>query len=283
MNMRTSSRGNQWIVWLSEVLAALLVYVVASQILYGAVSWDVLDPSRYRLAAPLVVLLVYFAWKTRWDGIVREVEVKVEAEVEVEAKAEVKAEAEAETEAEAKAKAKADHQISSPPPQPPPQPSPQPQPQPPPPVLFIPVRSQASGSRETGAAIYARARLMPHREIPDFGTDGMYLDLLGDAAAKGHLPALTKLGEYAMRRGTWVEAYFWMWQARRNGMGNLSNVMREIRRNWIWAGTPDEAENVHPLFSREAGLIARALIGRDSRHGAVAARDYLQSHHPEFL
>ena len=52
---------------------------------------------------------------------------------------------------------------------------------------------------EDAEELWSKARAMPHGFIPDFQTDGEYLDLLCRAAKLGHLEAMKKLGEYAAR------------------------------------------------------------------------------------
>jgi len=134
-----------------------------------------------------------------------------------------------------------------------------------------------------GREKYARARMLPHQPIPDYETDEEYLDLLGDSAALGYHRALAKLGEYAMRRSAWVEAYFWMWQARRAGAAYVGKTLCNLRRYWTDEGYPSQSSNVHDLFSLDQGSIARALISIDSKHDVFAAKEYLRDHHPEFL
>jgi len=90
-------------------------------------------------------------------------------------------------------------------------------------------------------------------------------------------------GEYAMRRGAWVEACYWIWRAQHGGMCGLAPVMREIRKNWSLDGFPDEAENVNPIFTPEAGSIGRVLLHIDSGHEAATAREFLKACYPEFF
>lgn len=137
--------------------------------------------------------------------------------------------------------------------------------------------------QESGEKLYKRARTLRHQPIPDFTIDRRYLDLLGKSATKGYAPALAKLGEYAMRRAAWVEAYYWMSQAVRHGLPNGSDVLREIAMRWTLDGYPDEVENVTPLFSEEAGSIGRALLNVNVGHDVESAREFLKAHHPEFL
>jgi len=124
---------------------------------------------------------------------------------------------------------------------------------------------------------------MAHQEIPDFEMDGEYLELLGKAAAAGYARAYAKLGDYAMRRCAWVEAYYWMWRTKRSGMTNLEPVLREIRQNWAQDGFPDQEDNVNDLFTEESGSIGRALLSIASGHDAAAAKEFLRANHPEFL
>jgi len=124
---------------------------------------------------------------------------------------------------------------------------------------------------------------MKHRAIPDFRMDGPYLELLGRSAEKGYAPALAKLGEYAVRRCAWVEAYYWMKRAQRNGMHGLSPTLRAIRNGWAADGFPRQSSNVNKLFTEEAGRLGRALLRLDSGHEAAKAREFLKANHPEFL
>lgn len=134
-----------------------------------------------------------------------------------------------------------------------------------------------------GEYLFLKAQGVPHQVVPDYDTDGLYLDILREAANKGYGPAAAKLGEYAMRRAVWIEAYYWMSMASRMGMENLTNVMREIRMNWVLAGHPDEEDNVNPLFPLETGSIGRALLHLDSGYRASDAREFLKTYYPEYL
>jgi len=141
----------------------------------------------------------------------------------------------------------------------------------------------ASTSSLSGEELFDQARALPHQQIPDFGVDGEYLGLLGRSAAKGYAPALAKLGEYAMRRAAWVEAYYWMKLAQRSGMHGLSPTLREIRKCWSLDGFPIQSSNVNKLFTREAGSIGRALLHVDSGQDAAKAKEFLKASHPEFV
>jgi len=150
-------------------------------------------------------------------------------------------------------------------------------------MAFWPDLGYSASDGTDGEAIYQRAYAMPHHVIPNFDTDDLYLELLGKSANAGYAPAQVLLGTYAMRRATWVEAYYWMSAAKRQGMKNLTNVMREIRANWSKDGFPDEADNVNPLFTAEAGSLGRALLHVDSGREKARAREFLKVNHPEFL
>lgn len=145
-----------------------------------------------------------------------------------------------------------------------------------------PVMEPVSG---TGEAEYAQARQIPHREVPDYSQtdDNRYLELLGRSAACGYAPALAKLGEYASRRGAWVEAYYWTWLARRAGKRDLDQVLRRIRLSWATEGYSSERGNVHRLFSSEDGSVGRALLDIDSGRDVSLARKYLQENRPDLL
>jgi len=143
--------------------------------------------------------------------------------------------------------------------------------------------NEAEDLSQPGAEDYLRARAMMHQEIPDFRVDGLYLDLLAASAEKGYAPAMAKLGDYAMRRGTWVEAYYWMYRARRGGMADVDAALREIRRNWIQFDCPDEEENVNELFDADCGSIGRCLLAIAAGRDLNAAKDFLREFHPEFL
>jgi len=274
MTLRSKSRKQQAVRWLCAAGLALAAHVVVSRLACGSASFDLTDPRYYRIFVPLLAVAAAFAWETRWDGVEREEEGEKGESGEKREKGEsgekVKAQGEGEQRKvsdsivqlpttncqlptlprthSACAKATADRQIPLP-----------------------------------GEAEYAQAREMTHQEIPDFEADGEYLELLGKSAAEGYAPALAKLGEYAMRRAAWVEAYYWMKQAQRGGMHGLSPTLREIRKNWSLDGFPGQLSNVNELFTAEAGSIGRALLHVDSGHEAAAAKEFLRANHPEFL
>jgi len=139
------------------------------------------------------------------------------------------------------------------------------------------------GELDHGEREYALARMIDHNAIPTWSRDREYLTLLGKSAEHGSPWAMAKLGEYAMRRQMFVEAYFWMWKARRAGMQQLDTTLKTIRMSWIRFGRRDESRNVHPLFTAEDGSVARALLDLFSGYNTTEARGFLQEHHPECL
>ena len=57
--------------------------------------------------------------------------------------------------------------------------------------------------------LWEEARGMAHRFRSDWKRNQEYLAKVYGAARLGHLEAMTKLGDYAYRRGALVEAYYW--------------------------------------------------------------------------
>jgi len=308
MTVRTKSKPWQWTVWLCAALALLAVYVVLSRILFNFVTWDLFAPRLHRLAIPLVVVFFYVAWNTRWDGVRREKKEKKKVKGEGQGQGEEKVDGESRWRAEEKPDSPvrpADDGRAHTPGAPQSSDnadslgndcgetgvSAQPQHN-----EIVDIRSSTSTldssslcqppnstSSLTGEELFEQARALPHQVVPDFDSDGPYLELLGQSAKQGYSPALAKLGEYAMRRAAWVEAYYWMKLAQRNGMLGLSPTLREIRKNWSLDGFPGQSSNVNWLFTLEAGSLGRALLHVDSGHEAATAKEYLKANYPEFL
>jgi len=269
MNLRSKSRKQQAVRWLCAAGLALAAHVVVSRLAYGSVGFDLTDPGYYRIIVPLVALAAAVAWETRWDGVVREEEVERGENGE---KGEREEKAKAQGEGEQRKVSNSIVQLPAANCQLPSSPSAQ-----------TPQTSQTSQTPLPGEEDYIRARAMVHQKIPDFEFDGPYLKLLGKSAAAGYAPALAKLGKYAMRRAAWVEAYYWMKLAQRNGMHGLSPTLREIRKNWSLDGFPGQLSNVNRLFTDEAGSLGRALLHVDSGHEAAKAKAFLRANHPEFV
>ena len=113
---------------------------------------------------------------------------------------------------------------------------------------------------EDAEALWTKARAMPHGFIPDFQEDGEYLSLVLRAARLGHLEAMVKLGDYAYRRGTVVEAYYWTALAELKGAQGLDIALRDMRTRWLSEGCPPEYENAYEGFPETQGSFARALL-----------------------
>ena len=112
-----------------------------------------------------------------------------------------------------------------------------------------------------GEELWNEARKMPHQFVPDKETDAKYLSLLVSSAELGFAEAQAKLGEYAVRRGCLVEAYYWMWRSNEKGWAASSyRAMRELRLVWLGAGAATEFDNVHEAFDKRRGAFARALL-----------------------
>lgn len=112
----------------------------------------------------------------------------------------------------------------------------------------------------TAERLWHEARLLPHRFIPDLEHDAAYLEKLCAAAKLGHIPSMLKLGDYAVRRGAIVEAYYWMSLADLRGAAGLEMTLRNMRFNWRARGYPEQRGNVYAGFSEQQGDFARALL-----------------------
>jgi len=211
MTFCTESRSRQWTLWLCAAGVALMAYVSLSYLLCGSVSFDVLEPCRYRLAVSLLVLLGIFVWETRWDGIWRDEDD----------------------------------------------------------FMPFPADSEGEGPKGVSTASVRHPPVAPSSVVLSAAEDDPF--------------TLVKLGEQAMRRETWVEAYYWMWQARRNGRPDLEAQLCEIRESWMLDGFSDEATNVSGLFTVEKGSIGRALLHLDTRRDAEGAREFLRTNYPDLL
>jgi len=275
MTLRTTSKFRQWTVWLYALLVLLVVYVILSRLVNDSAWWDVLAPRQHRLLVLLLALFVYFARETRWDGVVRErKKARIRSEESRDAKRDLSASppigqpsgAATSSSLQQRDKSDAKRHVLSPAPNPTPTPN-----------------SNSVVADMSGEELYTKARGLHHLPIPDFAVDAEYLALLGKSAAKGYAPALAKLGEYAMRRAAWVEAYYWMTLARRNGLHGLLPTLREIRTRWARDMFPVQESNVNELFTEKSGSIGRALLCIDSGHGAAGAKEFLRTHYPDFL
>lgn len=138
--------------------------------------------------------------------------------------------------------------------------------------------------------LWNAARQMQHGYIPDMAHDGEYILLLLNAAQLGHTKAMIKLGDYAARRMTLVEAYYWFLLAELHGDRSVANNLRKLKLSWLGYGCPEEYENITEYFSEEKTAFtlavlrlrcaidapfARAQLREMARGGCKEARLYL--------
>ena len=122
---------------------------------------------------------------------------------------------------------------------------------------------------------WLRARAMMHSAEPTMETDGLYLELLVQAVDEGSIEAAMKLADYAFKRGTNVEAYYWTYRAQKLGK-NVKDDYRRIRAAWATAGCPDEIGNEYEFFTAEQGSLARALLDLELPGRQAEAVKYLK-------
>ena len=117
---------------------------------------------------------------------------------------------------------------------------------------------------------------MTHRFKPDWEKDQEYLSKIYAAARLGHLEAMTKLGEYAGRRGAVVEAFYWTLLAELKGAKGLKVQLRELRSRWQALGGPEQYRNAYKDFTEEQGVFARAVLRLQCGIDAAGARRRLK-------
>ena len=123
-----------------------------------------------------------------------------------------------------------------------------------------PTDAQPPADGQTATRLWEEARGMAHNFTPDWVLDKDYLTKIYGAAKLGHLEAMAKLGEYALRRGAVVEAYYWTALAKLYGASGLSKTLLLIGSIWMSEGCPTEYENVYSEFTEMQGSFARALL-----------------------
>lgn len=126
--------------------------------------------------------------------------------------------------------------------------------------------------------------LDPERPVEDCQN---YMELVFAAAEGGEVAALARLGELAFNRAAFVEAYFWTKLAYRrlelsdnadpDGLKEIADMLRGIRREWSAAGHPPEFENVYENFPEERGELGRAFLRLDNRKEVGPTLDYIRS------
>ena len=123
-----------------------------------------------------------------------------------------------------------------------------------------PTDAQPPADGQTATRLWEEARGMAHNFTPDWVLDKDYLTKIYGAAKLGHLEAMAKLGEYALRRGAVVEAYYWTALAKLYGASGLSKTLLLIGSIWMSKGCPAEHRNVYSEFTEMQGSFARALL-----------------------
>ena len=130
---------------------------------------------------------------------------------------------------------------------------------------------------EMSERMWRSARKIRHNYIPDRAHDGKYLNLLHGAAMSGHSKAQAKLSDYAFRRGTLVEAYYWMKLAQLNGFAEAEPKLKACRDKWRRLACPLEYENVYEHFTERQGSLGRTFLRLDSGVQADQAKKRLAS------
>lgn len=130
--------------------------------------------------------------------------------------------------------------------------------------------------KKQSETIWLKARKMPHGFVPHREMEKEYLDLLRQAAALGHAEAMNKLGDYAFRRGTLVEAFYWKLLSELHGFRPSRPSLTEIRQAWVFRGYPTEYGNVSPEFTAEQGSFARTILRIRSGVDRAGARRRLK-------
>ena len=109
-------------------------------------------------------------------------------------------------------------------------------------------------------ALWEAACEMEHQFIPDWETDEAYLTLLYKAAALGQFEALNRLGDYALLREAFVEAFYWKIKVAMEEAPFLGATLEDVLAAWTRAGCPTEYENVTDDFSADQGVFARVVM-----------------------
>ena len=129
----------------------------------------------------------------------------------------------------------------------------------------------------SGDELWAEARRLPHNAIPSRRFDAKYLELLYRAASVGHIEAMKKIGDYALRRYSFVEAYYWYLMAEEAGARDVFRTMNDIQQQWMMVGCPHESENEYADFSAEQGSYARAMLNFRSGINVSQAKRYIDA------
>ena len=132
-------------------------------------------------------------------------------------------------------------------------------------------------ANEMAERMWRSARKIRHNFIPDLNQDGQYLNLLHGAAMSGHPKAQAKLGDYALRRGALVEAYYWMKLSQLNGSADAEPNLIACRERWMRSACPLEYKNVYQLFTERQSSLGRAFLRLDCGVQADMAMQRIRS------
>ena len=108
--------------------------------------------------------------------------------------------------------------------------------------------------------LWTAANAKVHSKIPGLATDWQYMHLLYTAACKGHVEAMSLLGDYAVLREELVEAVYWKQLVELNGGVCMNPTVNELIQRWVEFGCPQEVENVTGFFSERQGDFTRAVL-----------------------
>lgn len=122
----------------------------------------------------------------------------------------------------------------------------------------------SSAANEMVDRMWNAARNIEHNYVPDPVADSRYLGLVHGAAMSGHVKAQEKLSEYACRRGSLVEEFYWLKLSQLNGNANAEKRLRECSLRWMRKGCPPEYENTCRFFSERQSALGRAALRLDS-------------------
>ena len=125
--------------------------------------------------------------------------------------------------------------------------------------------------------LWEEARGMVHSRVPDFTSDWRYMSLLHKAAKLGHAAALSKIGDYAYRRGAFVEAFYWKWKAETNGWKCGNPSLDEIRMMCVAKKALSMPGGLSAGYGPEEDGFARAVLAILSGQDKENARAHLMA------
>lgn len=138
----------------------------------------------------------------------------------------------------------------------------------------------AAAPSRSGEDDWAAARAIPHQAIPDWESDGAYLELVYSAARGGCVDALAKLGEYAERRQLLVEAYYWYSLADERRKNAYGRTLQRLADTWQTLGFPREPVGFYAELGEQRGSYARSLMRVRLGIDIAAAKRRAEALHP---